>query len=227
MVQGEGYTLYQGNCLEVLPTLGKVDAVITDPPYGVDAAIWDSRAPYEVLPELLRVSSGLVLWFGAAPRLREDLAAFEVPPQRVLIWHVTFSLAGTAAHGMYYRYHPIYAWQLPKEQEGLNQDVIRASQDGHNGWFHPGTKPIELMRRIVRMTQPGDLILDPFMGSGTTGVAALQTGRRFVGVELDSGYFAIAAKRLVDASRAAAGLPKQLSGRVEDYSESPLFAEVA
>ena len=195
--------LYHGDCLEFMRTLpaGSVDAVVTDPPYGINAAAWDKEAPYDVLPELLRVSSGLVLWFGAAPRLQTDLASFPVPPQRVLIWHVTFSLAGTAAHGMYYRYHPIYAWQLPAKQDGICQDVIQAGQDGHNGWFHPGTKPIKLMRRLVNMTRTGATVLDPFMGSGTTGVACVQTGRNFIGCEIDASYFEIAQRRIALAQK--------------------------
>lgn len=193
--------LLLGDCLELMRDLpdGSVSAVVTDPPYGVNAAQWDNEAPYGALNELLRVSSGLVLWFGAAPRLQKDLTGFPIPPQRTMIWHVTFSLAGTAAHGMYYRYHPIYAWQLPKTQSGVNQDVIRVPQDGRNEWFHPGTKPLALMLRLVSMTPDGATILDPFMGSGTTGVACVQTGRNFIGMEIDPAYFAIAERRIREA----------------------------
>ena len=65
---------------------------------------------------------------------------------------------------------------------------------------HPSPKPIEYMRKLIaRLTRPGDVILDPFMGSGTTGVAAIMEGRNFVGVELDPGYYAIAHKRIANA----------------------------
>jgi hypothetical protein len=214
-------TLIQGDCLDILPTLGKVDAVITDPPYGVNAARWDTEAPYDVLPSLLILSRGVVLWFGAAPRLRTDLLSFVASPDRILIWHVTFSLAGTAAHGMYYRYHPIYAWQLPKTQDGVSQDVISIPQDGHNGWFHPGTKPLDLMVRLVGMTQPGDLVLDPFMGSGTTGVACVRTGRKFIGIEIDPGYFAIAQRRIAEAQLQ----PRLFDEQSPRHETMPLFGE--
>jgi len=187
-----------GDALEVMRQMpdGCVDAVITDPPYGVEAAKWDGRVPYEVLPELLRVSRGLVLWFGAAARLQTDLEHFLVKPQRIIIWYVTFSLAHTAAHGMFYRYHPIYLWNLPKKQEGLNQDVVAIPQDGHNGWYHPGTKPIKLMLKLTAMSPENSLVFDPFCGSGTTLVAAKQLGRHWIGVDISPEYCQIAEQRL-------------------------------
>jgi len=70
----------------------------------------------------------------------------------------------------------------------------------NNGIEHPSPKPIELYKWILEVvTNPGDLILDPFMGSGTTGVACVQTGRRFIGIEIDPKYYAIAEKRIAEA----------------------------
>ena len=66
--------------------------------------------------------------------------------------------------------------------------------------IHPNEKPIALMIKLIKLgTKPGDLVLDPFMGSGTTGVACIQTGRNFIGIEKDEGYFKIAEKRINDA----------------------------
>jgi len=94
--------------------------------------------------------------------------------------------------------------------------------------FHPTQKPVDLLAYLIRTyTNEGETVLDNCMGSGSTGVAAMQTGRRFIGIELDENYFNIAKKRIEDAARAAQGLPKQLSGHVDDYADSPLFAEVA
>lgn len=192
-----------GDCLDIMRGLpdGCIDAVITDPPYGVDADTWEGISPYSILTELLRVSRGIVLWFGAAPRLRTDLVSFPVEPERVLIWHVSFSLAKTSAHGMFYRYHPIYAWNLPKTQSGLHQDVIHVAQDGHNGWYHVGTKPLKLMMKLCNMTDDGTTVLDPFMGSGTTGVACVKLKRNFIGIEINPDYFAIAQKRIAEAQQ--------------------------
>ena len=67
---------------------------------------------------------------------------------------------------------------------------------------HPTEKPVSLAAHFIRLhTKPGDLILDPFMGSGTTGVAAVQLGRRFIGIEIDPGYFEIATKRIKQAQQ--------------------------
>lgn len=103
--------------------------------------------------------------------------------------------------------------------------ILRFAEPTDN--LHPTQKPTALLAYLIRTyTNPGDLVLDFTMGSGSTGVAAMETGRRFVGIELDPDYFQIAARRIADAARAAAKLPKQLTGHVDDWSESPLFAEV-
>jgi len=65
--------------------------------------------------------------------------------------------------------------------------------------LHPHEKPVELMERCINFLLGGQTILDPFMGSGTTGVAAVRAGRKFVGIEKDEGYFAIACKRIAAA----------------------------
>ena len=76
---------------------------------------------------------------------------------------------------------------------------MRASERGVPR-VHPTQKPIVLMKWIIETyTRPGQVILDPFMGSGTTGVACVQTGRDFIGIEIDPGYFAIAERRIKDA----------------------------
>ena len=70
-----------------------------------------------------------------------------------------------------------------------------------NGYYHPTQKPVELLERIIlASTKPGDLILEPFMGSGTTGVAALKHGRLFVGIDQEPQFVELAEKRLYDIS---------------------------
>jgi hypothetical protein len=90
---------------------------------------------------------------------------------------------------------------------------------------HPTTKPIALMMRLVDLfTNPGDLVLDPFMGSGTTGVAAFRLGRRFIGIERDPDYFALAVERL--RAEAAQGSLFDPAGQAR-VVQPPLFAEPA
>lgn len=89
---------------------------------------------------------------------------------------------------------------------------------------HPTVKPVSLMEYLCKLvTPPGGIILDCFLGSGTTGVAALRNKFDFIGIELSPEYFAIAQRRIEDAARAANGLPKQLIGHESDCADMPLF----
>ena len=90
---------------------------------------------------------------------------------------------------------------------------------------HPTEKPLSLMLELVDLfTQPGDLILDPFMGSGSTGVAAVRLGRRFIGIEKDARYFEISSERIADA----VSRPDMfISQRVEPAKQQPLFSEAS
>jgi site-specific DNA-methyltransferase (adenine-specific) len=194
-------TLYHGDCLEILPTLsdGSVDAVVTDPPYGIGLAEWDAVVPYNVLSHLLRLSSGAVAWFGAASKSVEQTRAFVPPPERILVWAPSFTLSHSRANGMYYRWHPIYLWGTPEKIPSLQWDVLTEPTERGRWFEHPACKPEALMRRLLGLTEGQCTVLDPFMGSGTTGVACVQTGRRFIGIELDEAYFEIAKQRIIEA----------------------------
>jgi DNA modification methylase len=177
-------TLYLGDCLEILPHLPKVDAVITDPPYpnfNSDHGKEWSYVPIEKVP----VPMVRQFWFW--PVLRA--------------WPLDF----TATH----------VWQKPNGQSNEHYERIfeRNGQKVCRCWRvpiinyptlpewtpHPTQKPLSLMKNIVGLTQ-GD-ILDPFMGSGTTGVACMNLGRRFIGVEIEPRYFEIACERIENAQR--------------------------
>lgn len=102
--------------------------------------------------------------------------------------------------------------------------MIRASEQGKR--FHPTQKPVALMRWVIEQLRlpAGATILDPYMGSGPVGVAAVQLGYKYVGIEKDERYFNVAAKRIADASRAAQRLPKQLTGTPTDFADLPMFS---
>jgi DNA modification methylase len=192
-----------GDCLEILPTLaaGSVDAVVTDPPYGIadiwkggfsekhgwgraglQAPIrngWDVKPTDEVFTEIIRVGKNAVIWGGNY---------FELPPSRGwLVWNKPergFTLSEAEL-----------AW-TSKDQPIRVYDCHRSDIDR----VHPTQKPLSLMKWCLELfSNPGDTILDPFMGSGTTGVACVQTGRNFIGIEIDPGYFEIAKKRIEQA----------------------------
>jgi len=191
--------LYLGDCLEILPTLANnsVDAVITDPPYGVDYADWDSSLPSnQLLNECLRISRGIVIWFGSPKRIL-DFANYQPIPERMLIWSPKFAMRRSKAHGMYYKYHPIWCWRINGNNKTIDSDLLDDITEGSHWWDHPATKPTSLMRKLVSAW--GDTILDPFMGSGTTGVACVQTGRNFIGIEIEPKYYEIAEARIAEA----------------------------
>lgn len=211
------YTLWQGDCLELLPTLTGINAVISDPPYGinyrqggdppsirptsdkagqkwykrhVDAPIHGDNMPFDPEPFL---GFPVVVLFGAnnfADRLpasrgwifwdkKPDLGSNDFGDGE-LIW----TNQSRVVRGFRHRW----------------AGVIRDSENGEQS-YHPTQKPITLMRWIIEQyTQPGDTVLDPYMGSGTTGVACIKTGRNFIGCEIDPGYFAIAQKRISEAA---------------------------
>ena len=195
--------LHHGDCLEFMRTLPDncVNAVVTDPPYGVGIASWDMELPpQKILSECLRVSSGPVVWFGGAKNIL-GFSKYRPQPERLIVWHVTFSLAFAKANEIYYKWHPIWCWQLPEKQDALSRDVLNYPVAGNNGFDHPAKKPERLMQQLVGIAPPGATVLDPFMGSGTTGVACVQTGRSFIGCEIDASYFEIAQRRIALAQQ--------------------------
>lgn len=196
-----GCRLLLGDCREILLTLGKVDAVVTDPPYGLgdkwkggggskrsswrfdpsEARSWDVEAPAWVAS--LSDIQEAIIWGGNY---------FALPPQRGwFAWDK--KQRGTWTTG-----HMELAWSnldQPVRAYSLSQVEAHSEMDKQ----HPTQKPIEIMMWCVQFIDPYATVLDPFMGSGTTGVACVKLGRRFIGIEIDERYFDIACKRVRDA----------------------------
>jgi len=184
------------DCREVLPTLGKVDAVVTDPPYGIGFAAqptkWQRRAGQEPeqwddnpvpivtsLPDL----APCIIWGGnyyILPPSRGWLSWFkpDAPPSMA-----NFELAWTS--------FDMNARQLKVSIGETNPERVG----------HPTQKPLRLLKWCLGFLPDAQTILDPFMGSGTTGVAAVQMGRKFIGIEREPKYYDIACKRIEDAQR--------------------------
>jgi site-specific DNA-methyltransferase (adenine-specific) len=201
-----------GDCVPILSALPDacVDAIITDWPYGVDIAEWDSRVMYELIEQFMRIASGLVCVIGAAPKLYDDMRNFKERP-RTLIWAPSFTLSHTMADGVAYRWHSINCWRIPKKHDGPKWDVLDHPTEGRNPWKHPCTKPVALMADLAGFCPEGGLILDPFAGSGSTGVGAIRRGRRACLIEQDAGHAETANARMraelagADYKRVAAG----------------------
>jgi site-specific DNA-methyltransferase (adenine-specific) len=202
-------TLYRADCREVLPTLPKVDAVITDPPYGIGENAnrvasrtklakttdygsfdWDSAPPdREVIDAAIAAGKIAIVWGGNY---------FNVPPARGwLVWDKVNS--GNFADCE-------LAWTNLKISVRIFRHMwngmIRASENDA-ARVHPTQKPVVLMEWCIGKTPAGGSILDPFMGSGTTGVACANLGRSFIGIEREPKYFDIACRRIEDAQRQA------------------------
>lgn len=198
-------TLYLGDCMDILPTLPKVDAVITDPPYGIgesneknlsrkNAAAardygsfdWDKAPPSDELIDAIRTSSIWQAFFGGN--------YFKLPPTSCwLVWDKlnTGDFADCEL-----------AWtNWPKAVRRLQWRWNGMIRQGNEDRFHPTQKPLGVMKWVIELCPKADTILDPFMGSGTTGVAAVQMGRKFIGIEREPKYFEIACKRIEDAQR--------------------------
>jgi site-specific DNA-methyltransferase (adenine-specific) len=185
---GEDVTLYLGDCLEILPTLaaGSVDAVVTDPPY------LEGDTSY-LLPIFKALTNNIVVTPG---KLQAFNWIARDKPFWEYIWQSnTLSLGGSAC--LHIAVEPILSYSRPRRP--LGTDLLVYSIGGKS-FGHPWHKPIRLITKLVNhWSNPADIVLDPFMGSGTTGVACVQTGRRFIGIEIDPTYFEIAVKRIKEA----------------------------
>jgi site-specific DNA-methyltransferase (adenine-specific) len=199
----ERATLIQGNCLEVMQSLAdaSVDAVITDPPYGIGKATWDGIFPREWFTQAKRVAKpGTVfaILTNAGDALREAVNLLGPLYRSVFAaWICNGMTRGSISFGNWIAVSVGCSSSKWRPIQDVIRVTIRASEKVAG---HPSPKPLGLIEQVVcRLTRPGDIVLDPFMGSGTTGVACLQTGRNFVGIEIDPVYCAIAKERLAKA----------------------------
>ena len=253
----DNYSIYQGDCLEVMDKLikqnVKVDAIITDPPYGTTNYKWDSVIPldkmWERVNKLIKLNGAIVL-FGSEP-FSSSLRLSNIKNYRYdLIWEKEqgsdFGNANRKplkAHeniSIFYKKQPTYNPQFTKgkpytdkrtekkeratknnkseprssifasistviENKGTRYPttVIKVCREkGTMSGYHPTQKPIKLLEWLIKTyTNEGDLVLDFTMGSGSTGVACLNTNRKFIGIELDENYFEISKKRLEEVDR--------------------------
>jgi site-specific DNA-methyltransferase (adenine-specific) len=199
-------TLYLGDCRDILPTLPRVDAVVTDPPYGIGLD-YETEGFSDAPDELQELIDAFL------PLCRERANVVSITPGNInhylypkptwtLCW---FNRAGAGSGPWGFScWQPILCYgpdPYLRLQLGRRPDFIEHSETSEkNG--HPCPKPIRFQKLwIERVAYDAATILDPFMGSGTTGVAAVQMGRSFIGIEREPKYFDIACKRIEDAQR--------------------------
>ena len=201
-------TLYEGDCREILPTLPKVDAVITDPPYGIGEAAgknasrgklavakdfgndsWDDEPISDDLIRMVREAGKWAVIFGGN--------YYALPAAKYwLVWDKENGDSDFADCELAWTNQPKAVRRIRYMWNGM----LRAN--GELRGDHPTQKPIGVMAwAINHVPAPNHLLLDPFMGSGTTGVAAMNLQRAFIGIEREPKYFDIACRRIEDAQR--------------------------
>jgi site-specific DNA-methyltransferase (adenine-specific) len=208
--------LIRADCMEVLPTLGIVDAVVTDPPFFTPAVHYQSRVKHA---RSWGDMSILESWWGNV----SALLAKNCPRGHVFVfcngdsypafykamfpnWEKLKSMVWDKGHvglGRIFRnQHELIIWArseghfVPGDGR-LRADVLYATATQSDDREHPVEKPAELMEQLVSVSAGG--VVDPFMGSGTTGEACIQAGRKFIGIEIEPRYFDIACRRIEDA----------------------------
>lgn len=204
------HVLFEGDCLEVLPTLGTVDAVVTDPPYGIayqsgyaTDALWSGGRKIANDHDTSIRDQFLAVWAAsqATPALVFGSRRAPLPDgcRMVLVWDKGPAL-GMGALDLPWKPSSEEIYVIGKGFIGARDEsnVIYCppvQSMAKNGRLHPNEKPVALIERLLRKCPPG-VVFDPFMGSATTGVACIREGRRFIGVELDPEYFDIACERI-------------------------------
>lgn len=225
--------LILADCMDVLPTLGKVDAVVTDPPYGIGQAKgfgtggfgitgrrrkhdnprqykdtgWDSNRPdNKVFEAILDTSEAHIIWGG---NYFSDL----LPMSQKWLWWDKLQTMPSYSDGE-------LAWtSLPGASTKKFTYAGAGMMAREKGRVHPTQKPIELMSWCLNFLPDAETILDPFMGSGTTGVACVKMGRKFIGIEREPEYFEIACKRI----REAYAQPDMLIEVQKQMTQEPLL----
>ena len=240
-IKTDRYELYRGDCLEIMDKLieegVKVNAIITDPPYGTTHCKWDSIIPFESMWDRINKLSNKntpILLFGRQPftsqLINSNLKMFRYE----LIWEkeraTNFMFLKkqfgqcTENISVFYKHQPTYnpqmrpsdkpvkTHQAGNKSKTYNNQFFKESTETRDGYYplnilkfnreifnryHPTQKPVALLEYLIKTyTNEDDLVLDFTMGSGSTGVACLNTFRKFIGIELDENYFNIAKERL-------------------------------
>ena len=210
--------LYNGDCLEIIKSIqdSSIDLVITDPPYGIDLTPQRDNGKFKntkvinddnldwldsFVNEVYRVSKNAVCVFCGWQKIDIFKQAFEKKfiLKNILVWNKDWFGIGN-------NYRPNYELCLLccktniKTHSNNKSNILTYRRVAPTKLLHSCEKPVGLIRDLIEeLSEKNNIIFDPFMGSGSTGVACINTGRSFIGIELDPGYFAIAEERINNA----------------------------
>jgi site-specific DNA-methyltransferase (adenine-specific) len=208
-------TLYLADCLELLPTLGNVDAVVTDPPYGIalDTDYTKRKGLYRPTSRKGKfealINDESPMCFDAVWSCADVAIVFGANnfPQQIpfnpkrdgwICWDKRLSVSADAILGSPFELACVIG-RRQYQMIRLQHCGVKNADGDKTPRIHPTQKPVALMVQVVESTL--GTVCDPFMGSGTTGVACVQLGRKFIGIEIDEGYFDIACERIAQAER--------------------------
>jgi DNA modification methylase len=203
--------LYLGDCRDILPTLGKMDAILTDPPFGINyrsghrtSDLWSSDHIYG--DQSISLRDGILAQFTSIPCLVFGSWKADRPPgtRMVLTWDKGPAL-GMGALDLPWKPSSEEIYVLGKGFVGKRDEeaVIYCppvQSMACNGRQHPNEKPVRLLSKLMAKL-PAGTILDPFMGSGSTGMACIEKRNKFIGIEIDERYFDIACRRIEKSTR--------------------------
>lgn len=221
-------SLYHGDCLPIMRSMqsDSIDCIVTDPPYGINAdggvggfgvsatdkhyqAGWDNQVPsQDYFAEMLRIAKKVFIFGG-------NFFTDKLPVgKHWIVWDKTGEIKFKNPFGDAELVWTNIDRNSIKKYVLIQQGFVSKERER----FHPTQKPIQLLRSILTdYTAEGETILDPFMGSGSTGVACVEVGREFIGIEREHNYFVIAQQRVEKAKLQ----PRLLTPRALDAGESP------
>jgi site-specific DNA-methyltransferase (adenine-specific) len=196
----DGIAIYHGDCREILPHLPGLpgDCIVADPPYGVGKNYgdlsFDDLATFQWAVALV-ADSGLPASVHLSVSRLYDLPR---RPQWTGVWNKPLGMSGLIAYPIYPHWEPIAFYNIQGDfsgNKGHRSDVFTFSPENASVSGHPSPKPESLAAELIRFFNR-ETVLDPFMGTGTTLVAAKNLGRKAIGIEIEEKYCEIAAKRL-------------------------------
>jgi len=221
-------TIYHGDCREVIPQLEPVDLILSDPPYGINYATnnrekghkmtkpvandKDLSVVAEVWPSVMALLKEDRHWYAfASPRRLAEVEKIYGKPKQIIAWDKgNDGTMGDLKSGFAEAWEAIcYGMKGRRELRGKrSKTIIRYDWSSRRDPVHPTIKPVPLLRKLIEFSSDeGEVVFDPFMGSGTTLMAAKKTRRGAVGIELEEEYCELAADRLHRSITASSDLP--------------------